>query len=97
MDTNFAVNRRLTVVRPVEGARRGVPRRGGRQVQAAHHDRLRARLTFPLPRDGIQRGVVPGAWRAGQVWRHLNFFQHKAFIHADVPRVSHARGMTSER
>lgn len=70
---------------------------GGRQVQAAHHDRLRARLTFPLPRDGIQRGVVPGAWRAGQVWRHLNFFQHKAFIHADVPRVSHARGMTSER
>lgn len=23
-----------------------------------------------------------------RVWRHLNFFQYKAFIHADAPRVS---------
>ena len=23
-----------------------------------------------------------------RVWRHLNVFQYKAFIHADVPRVS---------
>ena len=25
-------------------------------------------------------------------WQHLNFFQHKYFIHAKVPRIKHADG-----
>jgi len=31
---------------------------------------------------------MPGAYTMERTWRDLNFFQYKAFIHADVPRVA---------
>lgn len=52
---------------------------------------------FHCPETGYSEASCPVHGTRGRCWRHLNFFQHKAFIHADVPRVSHARGMTSER
>jgi transposase len=42
---------------------------------------------FPCPQDGcVQADCVVHDTRE-RVWRHLDFFQHKAFIHAAVPRV----------
>lgn len=28
-----------------------------------------------------------------KVWRHLNFFQYKAYIHCDVPRIKNSKGI----
>ena len=58
---HFAVHQRLAVARPVERVGRGVPRRGGRQTRAAHHDWLPYGFALPLSRGGMRRDVVPGA------------------------------------
>ena len=42
----------------------------------------------PLPGTGVRRGRVSVHDARERVWRHLNFFQYKAFIHAGVPRVT---------
>lgn len=31
-----------------------------------------------------------------RTWRHLNFFQHQCYLHADVPRVQQADGTTQQ-
>ena len=43
---------------------------------------------FSCPRAGCGREACPVHDVRDRVWRHLNFFQYKAFIHAGVPRVS---------
>jgi len=40
---------------------------------------------FPCPKCGVACGVHDTAKRN---WRHLNFFQHKTFLHARQPRVA---------
>jgi len=39
---------------------------------------------FPCPQCGSDRGVYDSTERT---WRHLNFFQHKTFLHARQPRI----------
>ena len=43
---------------------------------------------FPCPEPGCGEAACPVHDARGRVWRHLNFFQYKAFIHAGVPRVT---------
>lgn len=43
---------------------------------------------FSCPHAGCGREACPMHDVRNRVWRHLNFFQYKAFIHAGVPRVS---------
>ena len=38
--------------------------------------------------EGCREEACPVHDTRGRVWRHLNFFQYKAFIHAGVPRVT---------
>lgn len=42
---------------------------------------------FPCPATGCPEGDCPVHDTAAKTWRHLDFFQHKAFLHAPVPRV----------
>lgn len=50
-----------------------------------------------LPCPGCGSEDQPIHDRKGRTWRHLNFFQYKAYIHADVPRVACAAcGKTSQ-
>lgn len=41
---------------------------------------------FPCPIDGCEE-CCPVHDREERIWRHLNFFQYKTFIHAPLPRV----------
>ena len=43
---------------------------------------------FCCPEPGCGETVCPVHDTRERTWRHLNFFQYKAFIHAGVPRVS---------
>ena len=43
---------------------------------------------FHCPEAGCREEACPVHDVRERVWRHLNFFQYKAFIHAGVPRVS---------
>lgn len=43
---------------------------------------------FPCPTQGYEEGALEVHDTKERVWRHLNFFQYKAFIHARVPRVT---------
>lgn len=43
---------------------------------------------FHCPETGCGETVCPVHDRRERVWRHLNFFQYKAFIHAGMPRVT---------
>jgi hypothetical protein len=52
---------------------------------------------FPCPAAGCAHDDWPGARLRGQTWRHLDFFQHKAFLHARgtagaLPRAWRAAG-----
>jgi len=42
---------------------------------------------FPCPAKGCTHGACPVHDTAERTWRHLDFFQHKAFLHARAPRV----------
>jgi transposase len=42
---------------------------------------------FPCPEPGCGQDRCPVHDTAEKTWRHLDFFQHKAFVHARVPRV----------
>lgn len=44
------------------------------------------RTKFPCPTEGCGE-MCPQHDYEERVWRHLNFFQHKTFIHAKLPRV----------
>lgn len=44
---------------------------------------------FPCPRCGAD---APAYDTSAERWRHLDFFQHAAYLHARVPRVECARG-----
>ena len=47
---------------------------------------LRSGIPLPLPEgDG---GACPVHDTADRTWRHLDFFQHQAYLHARVPRVA---------
>ena len=39
---------------------------------------------FPCPHCAVDRNAYDTNSR---VWRHLNFFQHKTYLHADLPRI----------
>lgn len=43
---------------------------------------------FPCPEPGCGEAACPVHDARERVWRHLNFFQYRAFIHAGVPRVT---------
>ncbi len=43
---------------------------------------------FHCPETGCREDACPVHDRRERVWRHLNFFQYKAFIHAAMPRVT---------
>ena len=43
---------------------------------------------FRCPEPGCRQDGCPVHDTRGRVWRHLNFFRYKAFIHAGVPRVT---------
>ncbi len=43
---------------------------------------------FPCPETGCREGACPVHDRRERVWRHLNLFRYKAFIHAAMPRVT---------
>lgn len=80
---HFAVHFRLAVARPVDGV--GVEFRdgtdGGREPHIAIGFRTGPRFLCP-------EETCPVHDVRERVWRHLNFFQYKAFIHAGVPRVA---------
>jgi transposase len=42
---------------------------------------------FACPAKGCAHGACPLHDTADKTWRHLDFFQHKAFLHARLPRV----------
>jgi transposase len=42
---------------------------------------------FPCPVEGCQRSECAVHDTENKTWRHMDFFQHKAFLHARVPRV----------
>ncbi|MCA1682359.1 MAG: ISL3 family transposase, partial [Actinobacteria bacterium] len=42
---------------------------------------------FPCPAKDCTHGACPVHDTADKTWRHLDFFQHKAFLHARAPRV----------
>ena len=42
---------------------------------------------FACPEPGCGRDQCPVHDTHDKTWRHLDFFQHKAFLHASVPRV----------
>ena len=42
---------------------------------------------FPCPAGGCAHDACPVHDTAGKTWRHLDFFQHKALLHARLPRV----------
>ena len=42
---------------------------------------------FPCPAKDCAHGGCPVHDTADKTWRHLDFFQHKAFLHARAPRV----------
>lgn len=42
---------------------------------------------FPCPEPGCGQHRCPVHDTMDKTWRHLDFFQHKAFLHARVPRV----------
>lgn len=41
---------------------------------------------FPCPQDHCGKSF-PAYDTAPRTWRHLNFFQYKTYIHADLPRI----------
>ncbi len=44
---------------------------------------------FPCPAKDCAHGACPvHDTTTDKTWRHLDFFQHKAFLHARAPRVS---------
>jgi transposase len=43
---------------------------------------------FPCPATGCGHGECAVHDTADKTWRHLDFFQHKAFLHARLPRVA---------
>ncbi|MFR3196359.1 MAG: ISL3 family transposase [Bifidobacterium longum] len=45
-------------------------------------------VRFHCPETGCREDACPVHDRRERVWRHLNFFQYKAFIHAAMPRVT---------
>jgi transposase len=67
------------------------------RVSAVEFDRESGRLDlhliyprgarFPCSEPGCERDRCPVHDTAAKTWRHLDFFQHKAFVHARVPRV----------
>ena len=42
---------------------------------------------FACPAKGCAQGSCPVHDSVERAWRHLDFFQHKAFLHARLPRV----------
>ena len=44
-------------------------------------------VRFPCPATDCAHGACPVHDTADKTWRHLDFFQHKAFLHARAPRV----------
>jgi transposase len=42
---------------------------------------------FPCPVEGCGRGECWVHDTEDKTWRHMDFFQHKAYLHARVPRV----------
>ncbi|MGH3717387.1 MAG: ISL3 family transposase [Pseudonocardiaceae bacterium] len=42
---------------------------------------------FACPAEDCAHGVCPVHDAVDKTWRHLDFFQHKAFLHARLPRV----------
>jgi transposase len=44
-------------------------------------------VRFPCPESGCGQDRCPVHDTMDKTWRHLDFFQHKAFLHARVPRV----------
>lgn len=42
---------------------------------------------FPCSESGCEQGGCPVHDTVEKSWRHLDFFQYKAFLHARVPRV----------
>ena len=42
---------------------------------------------FPCPVPGCGQAACPVHDSADKAWRHLDFFQHQAYLHARVPRV----------
>jgi transposase len=71
----------------------GEPWRVSEAVFAEEAGRLDLRLVyrrgarFPCPEAGCGEGLCPVRDTVEKAWRHLDFFQHKAFLHARVPRV----------
>ena len=44
---------------------------------------------FHCPEAGCGEASCPVHDTMERTWRHLNFFQYKAFIHTSVPRAAH--------
>lgn len=42
---------------------------------------------FPCPQDGCTQSACPVHDTLDKTWRHLDFFQHRAYLHAMTPRV----------
>jgi transposase len=42
---------------------------------------------FPCPEPGCEQDRCPVKDTKAKTWRHLDFFEHQAFVHARVPRV----------
>lgn len=53
---------------------------GQLDIYISHEDSL-----FPCPDCQTELSIFDHT--RGRVWRYLNFFQHKAYIHSDIPRV----------
>jgi len=51
------------------------------------HLAYRRGARFPCPEPACGRDRCPVHDTVDKTWRHLDFFQHKAFVHARVPRV----------
>ena len=65
------------------------------QPEGAIHFRLRfgaAKGTCPV----CQLGDQPIHDRQTRQWQHLNFFQYRAFLHAEVPRIACQCGKTTQ-
>src|SRR6516164_3048236 len=58
-----------------------------RRGQAAGHP-LGFRQGQPVRLPGMRRCGCPAYDSEEKTWRHLNFFQHEAYLHARVPRVT---------
>jgi transposase len=51
------------------------------------HVSYRRGARFRCPQAGCEQRECPVHDTVDKTWRHLDFFQHKAFVHARVPRV----------